>query len=134
MLSNSSKYAIKAVLHLALHSNEETKLKAKDIAAHTNVPLSYLSKLLQKLAKANKITSERGPHGGFYLKEEDKNQNLNEIIEVLDTQESINTCVLGFKACDQEKKCLLHDIFSETKNTLMTNLKSKSINDLINDI
>ena len=51
MLSKSSKYAIKAVLFLAIHSSEENKVIVKDIAKPTNVPQAYIAKLLQELAK-----------------------------------------------------------------------------------
>ena len=69
MLSKSSKYAIKAVLFLAIHSSEENKVIVKDIAKPTNVPQAYIAKLLQELVKAEIVTSVRGPKGGFYLNE-----------------------------------------------------------------
>ena len=76
MISNSSKYAIKAVLYLALHSSEENKVMVKDMAEPINVPQAYIAKLLQELAKRKLISSTRGPKGGFYLSEEDKKGNL----------------------------------------------------------
>ncbi len=68
MFSNSSKYAIKAVLFLALNSNEDKKIMVKDIANPINVPQAYIAKLLQELSRQNVISSTRGPKGGFYLK------------------------------------------------------------------
>ncbi len=57
MLSNSSKYALKAVLFLALHTDENNKMMVKDISARTNVPKAYIAKLLQELSKRNIISS-----------------------------------------------------------------------------
>ena len=53
MVSNSSKYAIKGVLFLALHSNEENKIAVKDISEPINVPQAYIAKLLQELSREN---------------------------------------------------------------------------------
>ena len=66
MFSTSSKYAIKAVLFLALHTNESKKLMVKDIYKSINVPKAYLAKLLQDLSRHNIVSSTRGPKGGFF--------------------------------------------------------------------
>ena len=83
MLSNSSKYAIKGVLFLALHSSEENKVMVKDISNPINVPLAYLAKLLQELSKENIISSARGPKGGFYLSEQNRNQPIINILKIM---------------------------------------------------
>ncbi len=46
MFSNSFKYAIKGVLYLALHSNEDHKIMIRDIYRVIHVPEAYLAKLL----------------------------------------------------------------------------------------
>ncbi|MGB5667311.1 MAG: Rrf2 family transcriptional regulator, partial [Maribacter sp.] len=80
MLSNSSKYAIKAVLYLALNSNETKKVMVKNIAGPINVPKPYIAKLLQELSKQRIISSTRGPKGGFYL---DKANRKNSIMSIV---------------------------------------------------
>ena len=67
MLSNSSKYAIKAVLFLALNTNDNKKVMVKDISEPINVPQAYIAKLLQELSRKQIISSTRGPKGGFYF-------------------------------------------------------------------
>ena len=76
MLSNSSKYAIKAVLYLAVNSSVEKKIMVKDITEPINVPQAYIAKLLQLLVKEKLISSTRGLKGGCDLLEE----NLNEFL------------------------------------------------------
>ena len=72
MLSNASKYAIKAILYLAENSNSKNKISVKDITKVLDVPSPFLAKILQQLVKSKLISSTKGPNGGFYL--DDKNK------------------------------------------------------------
>ena len=51
MLSNASQYAIRAVLFLANNSSATKKFSAKAIAEELEIPLHFIAKLLQQLAK-----------------------------------------------------------------------------------
>ena len=51
MFSNSSKYAIKAVLFLAVNSSKDNRIMVKDMAVPVNAPQAYLAKLLQELSR-----------------------------------------------------------------------------------
>jgi len=134
MLSNSSKYAIKAVLFLALSSSEKNKIVVKDIAKPINVPQAYIAKLLQNLVKAHIISSERGPKGGFYLDEENKNHSILSIIAVINGEEKLKKCMLSLDNCNVDKPCPLHNILSPSRDEILNILKNKTIKDLVKDV
>jgi Rrf2 family protein len=134
MFSNSSKYAIKAVLYLALNSNEEKKIMVKDIAEPINVPQAYIAKLLQELSRQNIVSSTRGPKGGFYLSEEDKKQPLKRIIHVIDGERRLTSCLLSLENCDDEKPCPLHKLVWPLRNQLLMSLENTIICDLARDV
>ena len=67
MLSNACKYAIRALLYLAIHTDEATKIGVKKIADEIEVPQPFLSKLLRQLSTNKLISSTKGPGGGFFL-------------------------------------------------------------------
>ena len=134
MFSNSSKYAIKAVLYLAINSNEEKKIMVKDIAGPINVPQAYIAKLLQELARQKVISSTRGPKGGFYLSENDKKQPLEKIIHVIDGEKRLTSCLLSLEECDEEKPCPLHKMAAPLRTELLDNLAHKTICDLAKDV
>ena len=67
MLSNSSKYAINAILYLAIHTSINNKIGVKEIAEALNIPSPFLAKILQILAKKNAISSSKGPGGGLFI-------------------------------------------------------------------
>lgn len=130
MFSNSSKYAIKAVLFLALNSNENKRIYAKDIAKPINVPQPYIAKLLQELARQNIISSIRGPKGGFYLNETNKKQPLMNIITALNGEYRLSSCLLSLETCNKDKPCPLHELVSPLRTKLMCNLKRKTIGEI----
>ena len=134
MLSNSSKYAIKAVLFLALNSSEKNKVMVKEIAEPINVPQAYVAKLLQELAKENIISSTRGPKGGFYLNEDNLNRTVMSIINIIDGDKKLNACMLSLEKCNEERPCPLHRILYASRNNILSNLKSMTIKELSEDV
>jgi len=127
MLSISSKYAINAVLYLAVHSDKSKKISAKEIAETINIPSPFLSKLFQILSKKNVISSTKGPGGGFYMTQENLNLNLIEVIKHIDGIENFEDCVLGLTKCSSEKPCPIHYSIQPLKKQLFTDLNENSI-------
>jgi len=127
MLSNSSKYAINAVLYLAVHSDGSKKISAREIAETINIPSPFLSKLFQVLSRKNVISSSKGPGGGFYMTKENLNLNLIEIIKHIDGIENFEDCVLGLKKCSSEKPCPIHHSIQPLKKQLLRDLNENSI-------
>ncbi len=134
MLSNSSKYALKAVLYLAIHTSSENKILARDLASLINVPPAYIAKLLQELVRKNLAHSEKGPHGGFYLDELNKNEPVINFIYAIDGEDKLNSCLLGLSHCNHLNPCPLHHLANPMRDALLNNLKHKCINDLVIDI
>lgn len=134
MFSNSTKYAIKAVLYLAIHSSETKRIMVKDISKPINVPQAYIAKLLQELSKQNIISSARGRQGGFYLSHANRKQSIMSIIDVIDGENKFNSCMLSLKECDKDKPCPLHNVVFSSKSNLIKSLESKSVHELSQDV
>lgn len=134
MLSNSAKYALKAVLYLAVHSNEHKKIMVKDLAEPINVPQAYIAKLLQELSKKEIISSTRGVAGGFYLTEFNSKQPVMNVIFAIDGSYKMNSCLLSLENCNEQVTCPLHHIAFPMRTQLIQSLKSKSIEELANEV
>ncbi len=134
MLSNSSKYAIKAVLFLAVNSHKEKKIMVKDIARPINVPQPYIAKLLQELSRQDIISSTRGPKGGFYLNEANKSQPLINIVTAIDGEMRLQSCVLDIDKCNEDKPCPLHHVVHPTKSKLIEYLTTETIGTFTNQV
>lgn len=130
MFSNTAKYAIKACLYLAVNSNEEKKLVIKDIAEPINVPMAYIAKILQALSKKDIISSTRGPKGGFYLTQEQFQTKVMQIIEAVDGEERLNSCLLSLEKCNSDNPCSLHHLVFGEKTIITSRLRTSSLEDL----
>lgn len=129
MLSNASKYSIKAVLFLAEKSDMNAKFSVTHIAESLNIPKPFIAKLLQQLAKAQIISSTKGPHGGFYLNHDDRQHTICDIIEVIDGPNFFEGCFMGLSKCNDKNPCLVHPIVSAFKENIHKQFKEKSIED-----
>jgi len=134
MLSNSSKYALKGVLYLAVNASKSKKILAKDIAEPINVPASYIAKLLQELGKHGIVSSAKGPHGGFYLSEDNMKTQLMKIVDVIDGEQKLRSCMLSIRECDSENPCPLHHLIGDAKTTVIRNLEKTTISQMVLEI
>ena len=127
MLSSSSKYAVNAVLYLAVHSTKTKKIRAKEIAEAIKLPSPFLAKLLQTLSRENIISSSKGPTGGFFLTAEGMELPLLEVVKVIDGTDRLEDCVLGLKKCSSEKPCPVHFSVQPLKHKFRKELEENSI-------
>lgn len=134
MFSNSVKYAINAVLYLAIHTKGSEKILARDIGEAIPVPKAYVAKLLQDLVRHNIISSTRGPKGGFFLTEANRKIPIIRIVELIDGEDIFTSCVLGLSQCNDAKPCPLHDKISPYRWSLLTSLEYNTIQDFANEI
>lgn len=125
MLSSSSKYAVNAVLYLAVHSSHSKKIRAKEIAEAIKLPSPFLSKLLQSLSRENIISSSKGPTGGFYLTENELNRPLIDVVNIIDGTNRLDDCVLGLKRCSSEQPCPVHFSVQPLKQKFRSELEEK---------
>lgn len=134
MFSNSSKYALRAVLYLALYSNANKKLVVKDFYKEIEVPKAYLSKLLQELARHQLISSTRGPKGGFYLSKENLSCSLWDIISTIDNKKKLRSCLLKIEKCDELHPCAIHHLIAPSRSELIKSLERKTIEKMMLDM
>ena len=133
MISNEGKYAIRGILYLAIHASEDHKLGSKEVGEQTNIPIPFLAKILQKLNKEKLITSLKGPHGGFYLNEDQLAGNLLQVIHCIDGFETFNSCYLGLPKCSDENPCSIHHLAAPLRNQLLHELERKSVQEFAHD-
>ena len=130
MFSNSTKYAIKAILYLAVNSSEEKKIVVNDMAGPINVPKAYIAKILQDLSKKNLISSTRGPKGGFYLSKKQFNANILDIIKAVGDEERASSCLLSLEKCNFDNPCPLHHLVYEEKDIINKKFEQTSLKEL----
>jgi len=135
MLSNTSKYAIRAMIHLALNGKDDAKIGIKQISKDLDIPTPFLGKILQSLAKHKLLVSTKGPHGGFGLGKSAYDISLMNIVEIIDGLDSFNMCLLGLKSCtDDEVNCPVHRSYGSIRDQLKNLFQSENIGELADHI
>ena len=130
MLSNSCKYAIRAVSFLAQFKSKSIKRSPKKISDELLMPTPYLAKILRELSKQKIISSAKGPGGGYFVSDENRTKTMLDIIISIDGLEKFKICFLGLPNCCDECPCSVHETVSIFKKEFLKNAKSKTINDL----
>jgi Rrf2 family protein len=134
MLSNASKYAIRSVLFLANNSSKTTKYGAKKIAEELEIPLHFIAKLLQQLAKKGIISSVKGPHGGFFTNENDLQNNVCTILSEIETGNVFEPCFMGLPQCGDDNPCPVHHIVAPFKEALLEKFERQTIKEFADEI
>jgi Rrf2 family protein len=104
MISQAAEYALRSLLCLA-ESPPGTAMTTQQIAGRTRVPSGYLAKILQTLARAGLLSSQRGVNGGFSLAADLDRVTLLEVTRLTDASRRIATCPLGIHGTNL---CPLH--------------------------
>lgn len=105
MLSQTVEYALRAAVHLA--SQAPAARTTDQIAAATLVPRAYLSKVLQSLARAGVVQSQRGLGGGMTLGKAADDLTILDVVNAVEPLRRIRTCPLGL-AAHGVRLCPLH--------------------------
>lgn len=134
MLSNTSKYAIRAVIYLSLHAGENKKIGIKQISKDLNIPTPFLGKILQILAKHKILSSTKGPHGGFGLGKKMDELKLIQVVDVIDSQDIFKRCLIRLEDCSETEPCSMHSKYSEIRSSLLSLFQNQNISELILDI
>lgn len=130
MLSRTSEYALRAAIYLAKAGGENTT--SQNIAAATAVPDGYMSKVLNTLARAGLVTSQRGPSGGFSLAVPAEELTMLRVVEAVEPLPRINSCPLELQE-HAAGLCPLHAVLAELVNGVESRLKRTTIADLLRE-
>jgi Rrf2 family protein len=105
MISRTNEYALRVMVYLAAHADEPRG--TREISAATQVPPSYLAKILLTLVKSKLVNSQRGPGGGFVLNGDPAKLSIFDVISVIDSLPRITSCPLGLPE-HSKQLCPLH--------------------------
>ncbi|MCP4122663.1 MAG: Rrf2 family transcriptional regulator [Bacteroidetes bacterium] len=129
MFSKSCKYGIRGVLLLAQNSDVNHKIGVRELAAFLSVPVHFLAKILQDLARKRIISSTKGPNGGFYLTDKEKQQNLMTIVDAIDGMAQFEECALGLRECSNVNPCPLHHGVKKMRDNIKKDLHDTTLSE-----
>lgn len=130
LYSHTAELAIRAALYLALQPPGRLST-VHAIAAGTNLPKSYLAKIVRKLADASLVRSFRGPGGGIELGRAPEEISLWSLVSAVDGSGDLRDCVLGAKMCAPGKPCPLHEQWGPLREKMKKMLDETTLATLV---
>ncbi len=128
-LTTKGRYAVTAMLDLALHY-DEGPITLADISQRQGISLSYLEQLFSKLRKRGLVESTRGPGGGYRLSREADRIAVAEVISAVDEKVDATRCG-GLANCQDDQQCLTHELWTDLSDQIYNFLNSISLGQLV---
>lgn len=110
MLTQRSRYALRAMLLIAKEPIDGPPVPMSRIAKEAQVPRKFLEIILAELRNAELLNSTRGKYGGFLLARPAESVSFGEIIRVIEGPLALVPCVSRTaykrcKDCHDERSC-----------------------------
>lgn len=138
MLSNTCKYALRALIYLGKFSEKNKRIGIKKISEDLELSSAFLGKILQKLVKQNLLISTKGPNGGFALAKNADEITLYDIIIKVDGEGFFVNCIIGLEPCkshDPSKPlCPVHAQYEKLRGEIESFYKETTLEIISKDI
>lgn len=128
-LSAKGKYAVTAMLDLALHSGKGSVTLA-GISVEQGISLSYLEQLFAALRGKQLVRGVRGPGGGYYLGRPPAEISIADIICAVDEWVEFTRCG-GRENSRDGNRCPTHNLWDQLSNEIFDFLDGISLADLM---
>jgi Rrf2 family iron-sulfur cluster assembly transcriptional regulator len=128
-LTTRGRYAVTAMLDLALHS-QSRPVSLAEISERQTISLSYLEQLFSRLRKAGLVDSVRGPGGGYLLVGQADLVCVADIIKAVNESIDSTNCG-GNRDCQGGSICLTHNLWDDLSRQINDFLSGISLADLV---
>ncbi len=136
MLTQRSRYALRAMMFLAQAPTGSPPIPMNRIAAEANVPRKFLELILADLREAGFLHSHRGKMGGYLLARPTHLISLGEIIRVIEGPLALVPCVsrTAYRRCNDckdEATCAIRHAMMRVRDETARILDGTSLADAI---
>ncbi len=131
MLTRKTKYALRALSHLARHQAAGPILIA-DLAAAERIPKKFLERILLDLKQRGILQSRKGRGGGYLLNRPPEAISIAEVVRAMDgplapvscvSQTAYSRCV----ECPDEGHCGIRAVMQEVRDAIADVLEGASL-------
>lgn len=128
-LTTKGRYAVTAMLDLALHATE-APVPLADISQRQGISLSYLEQLFSRLRRQGLVDSARGPGGGYRLARSAADIAVVDVINAIDENVNVTRCG-GQGDCQDGEPCLTHELWCDLSKQIHDFLASIDLQQLV---
>ena len=120
-IATQSRFAIIALLDLAIHSKNEFPVSLVSIARRQRISLSYIEQLFARLRTEGLVISYRGPGGGYLLAKPAEKISISQIVNAVDRSKSYRI----------ERVQAIHGLWVDLEKQMMSYLDEIYLSSLI---
>ena len=133
-LSTKGRYGLRALIDLALYSENET-VSIASISARQNISESYLEQLIAKLRKAGLVTSVRGAGGGYKLANPASEMSVGDILRALEgSLDAVNCPGLEEEnSCDGSEFCVTKYVWQKINDSINRTVDEMKLDQLVEE-
>ncbi len=128
-LTTKGRFAVTAMMDLAMRQTRGPVTLAT-ISERQHISLSYLEQLFGRLRRRKLVSSVRGPGGGYRLALPMQSVSVADIVIAVDEPLDATLCG-GKENCDDDKRCMTHDLWANLNKKMHEYLSSVSLADLV---
>jgi Rrf2 family protein len=135
VLSQKTRYALKALLELALVP-AGVRLSSATISTRRNVPEKFLEAILAELKRDGLVRGQRGRNGGYQLAQSPENITFGEVVRLMEGPLALIPCVSVSQYhrcvdCADDRNCELRKLFREVRDSTATILDGWTLADAL---
>lgn len=138
MLTNKTRYAIKALLALAKRTDGDP-VGIADLAESEGIPKKFLELILLELKNMGILQSKKGKGGGYFLAKAPRDVMLGQVVRMIDGPLAPIPCVskTAYHRCDDcrdETTCGLRLVMKDVRDAIAEILDSTSLQDVLDRV
>ncbi|MEO8722434.1 MAG: Rrf2 family transcriptional regulator [Sphingobium sp.] len=122
MLSQKTRYAIRALQHLADRFGEGP-VPLTEISEKQNIPAKFLTVILSEMSREGLVSTQRGRDGGYWLALSPVDISYGDIVRMMRGSLALVPCASRFahekcKNCVPEEECRLHRVMLRVRDEM----------------
>ena len=130
-VSTRGRYALRAMVDLAMHSAEAPVLR-QDIAERQDISADYVAQLFRQLRGEGLVEGVKGPGGGYRLALHAGNISVGDVVRAVEGPVAVVHCTLedDETPCNRVDRCVSHLMWQQLSEVMTEFLDSVTLQDL----
>ncbi len=132
-LSTKGKYGLRAMIDLALHSEQEA-VSISSISARQGISESYLEQLVSRLKKAGLVKSLRGAQGGYQLARPSAGISVGDILRALEGNlDAVECSAFNDEGCEGADLCVAKYVWQRINESIAQTVDEMMLDQLVEE-
>lgn len=126
-ITKEADYAMRIMLLL---TRTDSRMEAKQISERCDIPYRFALKIMRKLVQSNLAKSYRGINGGYAVNDNHNAITLLDVVEAIDGEIAINTCIDNPTSCKSAAECKIKKSLLDAQTVFADKLRHVTFSEL----